>query len=111
MKLDSNPAVQESKLPHALRNYVEAYFRFFENERVGLECYTGPPLLGLALYQKLRFRLAALVALKVNLAVAPDFDFQVLAQSVYHGYARPRGDRRRLCRSNRRISRPHGASS
>ncbi len=88
-KLDSHPAVQKSKFPHALRKYVEAYLRIFENERVRLECYPGPPLLSLAPYEKLRFRLAALVALKVNFAVAPDFDLQVLAQRVYHGYADP----------------------
>ncbi len=47
------------------------------------------PAFGFTRGQKFGFRFAALVSLKVNLAVSTDFHLQVLAQRVYHGYPDP----------------------
>ena len=81
---DGDAAVQEGELAQALRQRVEAVLGGLEDLRIGLEGDLGAALLGRAGdFQRLD-RIAAVIALLVDLAVAPDFQVERLRQRVHH---------------------------
>ena len=79
---DGDAAVQERELAQPLRERVEAEFRRLEDLRVGLERDLGAALLGRAGDLEIALRRAALVALLVDLAVAPDLEIELFGQRV-----------------------------
>ena len=80
---DADAAVQERELAQPLREDVEAELGGLEDQRVGLEGDLRAALLGLADLGERRLGLAALVALRVDLAVAPDLDLEHLGERVH----------------------------
>ena len=84
---DGDATVQEGELAQALRQRVEAVFGGLENLRIGREGDLGAALLGRAGdFQRLD-RIAAVIALLVDLAVAPDFQVERLRQRVHDRHA------------------------
>ena len=84
---DEDAAVQERELAQALRERVEAVFGGLENLRVGLERDLRAAALRRAGDLEVGDRSAALVALLVDLAVAPDLEVEPLRQRVDHRHA------------------------
>ena len=79
---DGDAAVQEGELPQPLRQGVEAVFDGLEDLRIRLERDLGAALLRGPGDLERDHRIAAVVGLLVDLAVAPDFQIQGLGQGV-----------------------------
>ena len=75
---DDDAGVEEGELAQALRQRVEAELDGLEDLRVRLEADLGAAPLGDAGGEQVGERLAALVALLVDLAVAPDLERRAL---------------------------------
>ena len=84
---DADAAVQERQLAEPLREDVEAEVDGLEDERVGLEGDAGAALVGDAGLLDRPFRVAAVVALLVDLAVPSDLHLERLGQGVDHRHA------------------------
>jgi len=84
---DADPLVQESELPHAVGENVEAELHFLEDLRVRHERDRCSPAAGLAHLFQGRLRHAALVGLPVDLALAANLQFEVARKGVDHGDA------------------------
>jgi hypothetical protein len=80
---DGDAAVQERELAEALGERVEAEFGRLEDLFIGLERDLGAALLGRPRHLEIALRRAALVALGVDLAVAPDLEIELLRQCVH----------------------------
>src|SRR4030095_1097213 len=84
---DENSAVEERELAQPLRQGVEAVFRCLENLRVGFESnLRATSLSGACDFERFDWR-PTLVALLIDLAIAPDLEIEPLRQRVHHGYA------------------------
>jgi len=81
---DVDAAIQERELAQALREDVEAERRGLEDERIRLEGDLGAALIGDAGFLDRRFRIAAVVALEVHLAVSSHFHLKRLGERVHH---------------------------
>ena len=79
---DENAGVQERELAQALRQRVEAEFDGLEDLRVGPERDLRAALLRRAGDLQIGLRLAPRVFLLVDLAVAPDFEVELLRERV-----------------------------
>jgi hypothetical protein len=71
---DENAAVEERELAEALRERVEAVLDGLKNLRIGPEGDLGSAALGRARRFQVANRRPALVALLVDLAIAPDLE-------------------------------------
>ncbi len=80
---DENAAVQEGQLAQPLGQGVEAEDEGFEDLGVGLEGDLRAAALGRAGDLERPCRRAALVGLLIDLAVAPDLDFEPFGQGVH----------------------------
>src|SRR5688572_10772984 len=80
---DRDAAVEEGELAQALGQRVEAVFGGLEDLRVGLKGDLGAALLRRPRDFEPGRRIAALVALVVDLPVAPDLELEVLRQRVH----------------------------
>ena len=78
---DDDAAVQECQLAQPLGQGVEAEHGGLENLRVRLEGDLGAATLGRSGGLEIGRRVAALVALLIDLAVAPDFEIERFRQA------------------------------
>src|SRR5215510_12934766 len=81
---DFDSSIQKRQLAQSLRKNVKAKLGGFEDLAIGLKGDPRPALLGFSNFRQTSLRLAPLVALLINSAVALDLDFQSLRQSVNH---------------------------
>ena len=79
---DPQPLGQEGHLPHPLGQRLEREVGLLEDLAVRQERDRGAGLGGLLALHELRLRLAALVLLAPDMAVAPDLQQQLLRQRV-----------------------------
>src|SRR4029453_3347159 len=79
---DFHSSIQERQLAQSLGENVEAELGSFEDLGIGLKGNSCPALLGCADFLQTSLRLAPLVALLIDSAVALDLDFQSFCQSV-----------------------------
>src|SRR5204863_7968847 len=79
---DEDAAVEERELTQPLRQRIEAVFDALENLRIGLEGHLRSTLLCRAGHFERLDRRAALVALLVDLPVAPDLEIEALRKRV-----------------------------
>src|SRR5690606_1500051 len=84
---DEDAAVQKGKLAQPLGERVEAVLRRFEDLRIGPEGDLRTTLLRSARDLQRTCRHAALVALLIDLTVAPDLEIQPLGERVDHRHA------------------------
>ena len=84
---DVHAAVQERQLAQPLRQDVEAVFGGLEDQVVGLERDAGAALVGHADFADRRLRVAAMVALRIDLSAALDLHLEPFREGVHHGHA------------------------
>ena len=81
---DQDAGVQECQLAQPLREGIEAEICGLENVGIGAERDFRAALFRRARHLELAGGLAALVFLFVHLAVAPDFQIELLRQRIHH---------------------------
>src|SRR5262247_3782497 len=82
---DFHSSIQERQLAQSLGENVEAELGSFKDLGIGLKGDSCAALLGYTDFLQTSLRLAALIALLIDFAVALDLDFQSFCQSVNHG--------------------------
>src|SRR5271170_5510482 len=81
---DSQTRVEIGHLAKVLRNHFVLELYFGKDFRIGREGGLGALAVGRAALLDLHFRNPALVALKINLAVLVNFDFELVAERIDH---------------------------
>src|SRR5262245_2499696 len=79
---DFDSSIQKRQLAQSLGENVEAELSSFEDLGIGLKSDPGAALLGVSNFRQASLRLATLVALLINFAVALDLDLQSFRQSI-----------------------------
>ena len=109
---DVDALVEVAQLPQALAQGLEGELQLeVENLRIGLEAHPAATAGGGAHDRQGGVGLALAEGHVMLLALAPDGEPELLGERVHAGRRPRRGDRRRSCRSCRRISHRHGGRS
>src|SRR5207237_10923199 len=84
---DEQAFVEEGQLTQALAERIEVVFGSGENFFIGDEVHLGAALLGGASFLELAGGLALRIGLLPDVAIAPNLQIELIAESIHHAHA------------------------